>query len=131
MYELVCSFEDVLLNINTFNKELSGNVALNKKLSSFQHWYFIKELNAFGPSKFIGYKGNSGEMYSKGTHRNEGCMDGRNTVKLLGKWFKKANKIEQQQLLLKLAELLSFYNKIPNKRVHLHVEIDDNYTGEI
>ena len=122
MYELVNNTEEIFRNIAVFNKELAEKDCLIRKLSSFQHWYFVKELNAFGPSKFIGYKGNSAEIYREGTHRYMGCMDGRDTVKLFERWFRKASEVELEQLMPNLVELLNKYGKVPNKRVTLHVE---------
>lgn len=119
----VSNLKEIVDNVFVFNKELPKDKTLIRKLSTFQHWYFVEELNGFGPSKFIGYKENNAEKYREGSNRISGYMDGRETVVWLKKWFRKANESEVQLLMPKLKEFLSNYDKLPNSRVNLHVEI--------
>ena len=35
----------------------------------FRHWYYIPTINAFGPSKYIGYKNMNIEEYDRGKEK--------------------------------------------------------------
>ena len=121
MLELVTDYKEVCRNIATFNEELESSTSLINKLATFQHWYYSAELDAFGPSKFIGYKNNNEALYKKETNRENGQMDGRDTVKLLKRWFRPAQDSELETLWSRLIELLDAYDKKPNARANLHV----------
>lgn len=56
MLKLVDKYDDVVKNAKEFHKSIENDIELNRKLSMFRHWYYIEEIDAFAPSKFIGYK---------------------------------------------------------------------------
>lgn len=116
-YELVTSYDEVVENIRQFNDDLSRGAPGITSLSQFHHWYYIPELNAFGPSKFIGYKGMCGASYNRGHDK-----DGRATEKVLRKWFlelppeSKAGK----RLMSELASMLAEHGKSVRKGASVH-----------
>lgn len=48
----------------------------------FRQWYYIPELNVFGPSKYIGYKNMNTSKYDRGKRKT-----GVGTEKILKEWF--------------------------------------------
>jgi hypothetical protein len=52
------------------------------QLTQFKHWYYISDLDAFGPSKYIGYKDMNTSRYARGRHKT-----GVDTEKVLRQWF--------------------------------------------
>lgn len=121
---LIDSVEDVILNIKTFNKDLDNSEELISKLRFFQHWYYSEELDLFGPSKFIGYKGNTSEEYRKGTNRQSGYMSGTVTQPILSKLFDGIDSIDSNKadkLYVKLEVFLGYYDKKPNKRAKIYL----------
>ena len=55
-YELIDSYWDVLDNVQRFNFALDFDTELCSRLNQFRSWYYIPELDQFGPSQFVGYK---------------------------------------------------------------------------
>jgi hypothetical protein len=49
----------------------------------FKHWYYIPEIDLFGPSKFIGYENMNTSKYNRGRGKTD--VD---TEKVLKIWFK-------------------------------------------
>ena len=84
------NYKDVRDSVSAFTKGLEEGdegKELQNLLSYFRAWYYIPELdadelNAVGPSKFIGYKDLSVEEYLTGKD-----LDGKVTEPILGKWF--------------------------------------------
>lgn len=120
MLNLVENYKDVLDNSEAFHNCMDNSEEIIKKLGLFRHWYYIEETNKFAPSKFIGYKDITLEEYITGTSREEGYMDGRDTVPRLKKWFKSIPEEENEIYYKKLEEFLSLYDKKPNKKVQLY-----------
>ncbi len=52
-YELIDSYLDVLDNVYRFNFDLEFDAELCSRLNQFRSWYYIPELDQFGPSQFI------------------------------------------------------------------------------
>ncbi|HJX49921.1 MAG TPA: hypothetical protein VJ438_00500, partial [Candidatus Nanoarchaeia archaeon] len=78
-YELVDNLDEIKGNITTFNQELENkDQKIISKLTQFTHWYYLESIDKFGPSKFIGYKLMTSEIYDK--LYNNG-LDGRDTEK--------------------------------------------------
>lgn len=78
-YELVDNLDEIKGNITTFNQELENkDQKIISKLTQFTHWYYLESIDKFGPSKFIGYKSMTSEIYDK--LYNNG-LDGRDTEK--------------------------------------------------
>ncbi|WP_419724815.1 hypothetical protein [Terrisporobacter petrolearius] len=122
MLNLVENYKDVLDNSEVFHNGMDNSQEIIKKLAFFRHWYYIEEANKFAPSKFIGYKKITFEEYIAGTNREEGYMDGRDTVPRLKKWFKLIPEEENEIYYKKLEEFLSLYDKKPNKKVQLYLK---------
>ncbi len=120
---LVDSISEVKNNVKQFNEDLEINDALVFKLSSFRHWYYIEELDLFGPSKFIGYKNNNSYEYSKGTNIDNGYMDGRRTQKVLKVFFKEVEDEKFESLYNKLKIFIQTYGKDPNKIIKIYEPI--------
>ena len=60
---LVRSCEEVVQSTKSFNRGLNEEPDLYKRLSGFRAWYYIPEIDAVGPSKFIGYREISARFY--------------------------------------------------------------------
>lgn len=118
MLDLVDSYTDVVENAKEFHNNI--NEDLIRKLSQFRHWYYIKEIDAFAPSKFIGYKDVTVGGYKAGTKPGQGYMDGRDTVKQLKQWFKPVNDGGLDFYCEKLKDFLFQYDKKPNKKLQLY-----------
>ena len=81
---LISNYSEVVENVRRFNDNLSLNQQLQQQLPYFRSWYYIPELDAAGPSKFIGYKAMTVERYI-GVCGKE--LDGRWTEPELKAWF--------------------------------------------
>ena len=61
--ELVSCLSDLVNNMHKFKSDIKEKKIPLKKLKSFYAWFYIKELDLFGPSKYIKYKNMSYDMY--------------------------------------------------------------------
>jgi hypothetical protein len=106
------SYDDVVECVRAFNEGLEEGEDLDGQLSYFRAWYYIPELDAVGPSKFIGYKGMTAGQYMRSED-----LDGRVTEPVLGQWFDVLNEeTPEAEYVERLAkELLSQYNKVLNR----------------
>jgi len=122
-YALITSYPEVVANVRQFNQDLATSKALCSLLSQFRAWYYIPELDALGPSKFIGYKGMNASLYLRG-HR--ACMHGGYAEARLQQFFYLIDKSHHRYAYLenKLNSLTAQYGKIPNKRARLNVPRD-------
>ncbi|WP_139904818.1 hypothetical protein [Clostridium thermarum] len=118
---LVDSLDDVLKNIEVFNKEITQSDELVGKLRNFRHWYYSRTLDMFAPSKFIGYKNNTAADYAIGTSRAYGYMDGRDTEPILNNWSIVAEGLDLEELKDKLLPLFEKYNKGFRKNMCIHI----------
>lgn len=121
---LIESVEDVILNIKVFNEDLDTSESLISKLSFFTHWYYSEKLDLFGPSKFIGYKGNTSDNYRKGTSRESGYMCGTVTQPILSGLFDSVDSLDREKadkLYDKLEVFTNYYDKKPNKRAKIYI----------
>lgn len=85
----VSSYQQVVENVKRFNAAIDAEESVIKRLSSFHHWYYIPEIDMFGPSKFIGYQGMDSEFYMTG-HGIKGIRrrkNGGETEEVLSEWF--------------------------------------------
>lgn len=125
MLDLVDNYSEVVRNAKEFHNNI-GDEGLIKKLSQFRHWYYIEEIDGFGPSKFIGYKDITIEDYKIGTSyklctsSEQSYLDGRDTVRQLKQWFQLINDENFESYYKKLESFLSQYNKKPNKMLQLY-----------
>ena len=124
MLALVSTREELISNIKRFNADLPNDDYLQSLLSLFRHWYYIEELDAFGPSKFIGYTAMTGERYS---NKNGLGADGRETLHHL-KSVLHAVPTDNAELREKLTAFLDTYNKQPNALAKVHTIPDVKIT---
>jgi hypothetical protein len=117
-YELIESYQEVVDNVRRFNRDLETGEDIRSQLSQFRAWYYIPELDAFGPSKFIGYKRMNTSQYQRGYEK-----DGRETEPRLQKLFERIRRGHPRYAYLdtELHGLLALYGKKPNKRFRINV----------
>ncbi len=118
MVEFVSTYDDVVKNVQQFNADLHATQDIVTQLSMFRHWYYIPELDAFGPSKYVGYKDMNAERYGRGKDK-----DGRDTEVVLRRWFTTLTEQDMrwQRLARQLEHLLLRYDRRPNRNVRMHV----------
>ena len=118
MEPLVIGLDEVIENIIQFNKDLEQETDIITQLSQFIHWYYVPELDLFGPSKYIGYSKMNTEKYDRGSNKT-----GVDTEKELKQWFIKLNDSSEKSIMLmnKLKELLELYNKKPRSNAAIHI----------
>ncbi len=118
MFELVATYEDVVKNIEQFNKDLQAGRDVITQLNTFHHWYYIPDLDAFGPSKYIGYQDMTADRYQRGKDK-----DGRVTEVALQRWFIELSETDPRwtKLAPRLEVLLQRWGKEPRIRFRIHV----------
>ncbi|MBO1626146.1 hypothetical protein [Bacillus arachidis] len=79
--DLVTNIEQVKRNIIQYNKELQEN-KMTIRPNFIQQWYYIMELDMFGPSRYIGYQ-NVDILQYRDCHN----LDGGKTTYAMKKWF--------------------------------------------
>jgi len=109
---IVDSYEEVVRSVRAFNEDLSEAHVLQGQLSYFRAWYYIPELDAVGPSKFLGYRGMTVSEYMQSQE-----LDGRVTEPVLSRWFDALeNDTSETVYVARLVEeLLARYKKVPNR----------------
>lgn len=122
---LVHSVDDAKSNIARFNRILnggSGKERLVKLLSHVQAWYAVEKDGsfAFGPSKFIGYKDMTADLYADETG-STGRLDGRVTEKKLSAWSTPITRDDprHEQTHRALSKFCSKYGAFPNARARI------------
>ncbi|WP_170007304.1 hypothetical protein [Bacillus fonticola] len=115
--ELVTSLDEVKQNVKQFNEDLENELDIVTQLTMFKHWYYITELDLFGPSKFIGYKNMNSSRYNRGKGKT-----GVHTEEVLKEWFIKIPHDEGigTELMGKLATMLSTYEKRVRSNAQIH-----------
>ncbi|MGG3916004.1 hypothetical protein [Rossellomorea vietnamensis] len=118
MEELVTSLQEVIYNIEQFNKDLMEETDILTQLTQFKHWYHMPANNSFGPSKYIGYKDMNTTKYARGENKT-----GVDTEKILKQWFIKlpSESKKSQVLMEELSELLGLYGKRIRSNAFIHV----------
>ena len=116
-YELIDSYWDVLDNVYRFNLDLRFNLELQSKLNQFRSWYYIPDLDQFGPSQFIGYQGMDAAEYK------EGYPNGEATERALWRFFRRVQRSNpvRKSLESKLFDLCSRYGKRPNRAYRINI----------
>ena len=75
------TWEDITANVIEFNTNFcKGQSIASQRFAQFSHWYYVPELDMFGPSKFIGYPDTTHENYA-------GLGDGGETQRYLSHHF--------------------------------------------
>ena len=108
----VKTYENVIESVRAFNEGLSRTRDLQRQLSYFRAWYYAPELDAVGPSKFIGYRGMTASEYMRSED-----LDGRETEPVLTRWFDalESGTSETAYVAKLVEELLAKYKKAPNR----------------
>lgn len=116
-YELIDSYWDVQDNVHQFNYDLKFDTQLCSRLNQFRSWYYIPELDEFGPSQFVGYKWMSAADYK------EGHISGEATERALWRFFRPLQRLNplRGELEAKLSDLCSRYGKRPNKAHRINI----------
>lgn len=118
-YELVNSYEDVLVSAKAFKSDLKNSEVMSQRLGRFRHWYYFAEIDDFAPRKLIGYKGNTTQKYKYGCWSG---METMQTVPVLKEWFREVDDSEFEWYYKKLENLLSEYDRKPNKLLYFHIK---------
>lgn len=115
---LVTSLEEVVDNVKRFNKDLNDGTDIVTQLSQFTHWYYIPEIDLFGPSKYIGYKNMNTIKYNRGKGKT-----GIDTEKDLKEWFIKLSPdfVRGQELMDNLSTILEGLDKQVKSNARIHV----------
>ncbi|MFS0596653.1 HNH endonuclease [Peribacillus frigoritolerans] len=86
-FQLVEDIDEVKKNMIQFNNDIKENEEMRRRfLSHFRQWYYIREIDTFAPSKFIGYKKMNATRYN---NKDGTGADGRKTEVELRRWFVK------------------------------------------
>ena len=119
-YELIQSYWEVVDNVQRFNHDLYFDIDLQSRLNQFRSWYYIPDLDQFGPSQFIGYKEMNVTEYKKA------YRSGEVTERVLGKFFRRIQRFNpnRETLESKLLNLCAQYDKRPNKVHRINVPKD-------
>jgi hypothetical protein len=116
----VKSYEEALDNAKVFIAELASSDTLKDRLQYFRHWYYFDEIDAIAPSKFVGYLGMDSRSYEAYT-KIRGNIDGKETKRILTKFFDEAGGSRQEILMAKLESQLSEHQAQPNANARVHV----------
>ena len=116
--ELVESYYDVLDNVLQFNFDLKFDAELQQKLNQFKSWYYVPDIDMFGPSTFVGYKDMNVTEFKWGNTK-----DGEETEHMLRKFFRPIQRShpKRRSLESELFELCSRYGKRPNKAFRINI----------
>jgi len=119
-YELIDSYWDVVDNVQRFNFDLDFDTELCSRLNQFRSWYYIPDLDQFGPSQFVGYKWMSTAEYKRG------YTNGEATERALWRFFRRVQRSNpvRKSLEPKLFDLCSRYGKKPNKAYRINIPRD-------
>ena len=115
---LVSKYEEVRQNVQTFNEVLKGQQSLQANLLRFKSWYYVPELDAVAPSKFIGFADMTGDYYEA---NRKGGLNGGLTDPRLSRWFQgvKQGSSEYRYVFDKVHQLLADNGKAFRKKPHL------------
>lgn len=110
--ETVNTYDEVVEAVRRFNEGLDEGKDLETLLSFFRAWYYIPELDAVGPSKFIGYSSMTVTEYMESTD-----LDGLVTEPLLTRWFDVLDEQSPEGHYVSdlVRRLLARYDKAPNR----------------
>jgi uncharacterized protein (DUF433 family) len=122
---LVSTLDDARANVRRFAIELDRHTDLVRRLRYVHSWYADRAPDGtwiFGPSLFVGYKGNTGQRYVQ-MAKSGGTARGRNTEWALADWFEEVD--QQTPLGRELADALRVFlarwDRTPRTPVRIHV----------
>jgi len=135
-FELVKDYNEVIKNVEQFHRDLVSGAYMVGKLAQFKEWFYLPELDTFGPSKYIGYNDMNSIFYNYGhrtpTQKKQGSsrLNGGVSTNRLRKWFREIDKKDPlyNKMNSKLNSLFSPYGKIPNKALQIYVPFEINFT---
>ncbi len=115
---LVTSYEQVRTNVEAFHEAVKDHEGLQANLLRFKSWYYVPELDAVAPSKFIGFEAMTGEFYEA---NRKGSLNGGLTDPRLGRWFREteSDSAEYGVIFNKVQQLLSDCGKRFKQKPHL------------
>ena len=127
---LVTKYEQVRQNVQTFNEVLKGLESLQANLLRFKSWYYVPELDAVAPSKFIGFADMTGDYYE--ANRKDG-LNGGLTDPRLGRWFRGVakNSTEYRHVFDKVQRLLADNGKAFRKKPHLRFHAPSSWKAPV
>ena len=107
--ETVKTYDDILESVRAFNGALEHGRRLREQIRFFQTWYYVPELDAVGPGKFIRFKGLTGLEYI----REHSELGGRVVEPVLSKWFTSLEEDSPEAIWVKqkVGRLLGLYGK--------------------
>ncbi|MEI2444027.1 HNH endonuclease [Priestia megaterium] len=125
-FVLIDQLDEVKRNMIQFNNDLKENEEMRRRFfSHFRQWYYIREIDMFAPSKFIGYKNMNASRYN---NKNGAGADGRKTEVVLRKWFVKK---EIPSLFEKLQESIGLYGRIKKgSKIHI-LKTEESYFNSL
>ena len=129
-HPLVTKYEQVRQNVQTFNEVLKGQESLQANLLRFKSWYYVPELDAVAPSKFIGFADMTGDYYE--ANRKDG-LNGGLTDPRLGRWFRGVakNSTEYRHVFDKVQRLLADNGKAFRKKPHLRFHAPSSWKAPV
>ena len=115
---------DVDANIRRYQSEARKNAELARRAGQAKEWFALFDDESgwiFGPSKFVGYAGNTAARYLASARE---FASGGETEKHLRKWYQTVDKSSQlgQDLHATLATFLAGFDKRPSKAARICVE---------
>lgn len=118
--QLVKTLNQVKQNLKQYNLELqNGQMSLSS--NRVRQWFYIMELDFFGPSRYIGYEDITIQKHQQATN-----LDGKETNKALSRWFVECDDPELFNLLsIKLTDYLAHFDMSPGKRYGLNLLKED------
>ena len=123
----VSSPAQVAANIRNFSREIAGSAELQSRLGQVHAWYALRTGDEwqFGPSKFVGYAGNTTTAYLK-TYRES--ADGRRTERVLETWFSPVDPDSRlgHELFEALLRFLAQWGRAPRKGARFAVVPGDD-----
>ena len=127
---LVTKYDEVRQNIQTFNQILKGLESLQANLLRFKSWYYLPELDAVAPSKFIGFAEMTGDYYEA---NRKGGLNGGLTDPRLGRWFQgvEKNSDEYRHVFDKVQRLLADNGKAFKKKPHLRFNAPSGWKAPV
>lgn len=125
--ETVKTYDDLLDSVRAFNKMLEHGRRLREQIRSFQTWYYVPELDAVGPGRFIRFKGMTGLEYIR-----EHSELGRAAEPVLNKWFSQLEENSAEAIFVKqkVDRLLGLYGKTSNSGSRFYAPRGWGLTGQ-
>jgi predicted RNase H-like HicB family nuclease len=117
-------FEDVVEAAERWNRDLETTAELQSALPYHQHFYFMPETGRVGPSKFVGYRGMTGERYASLTREEpgRGGLDGGVSERNLKHLFRAlvTGSAEERYVRAKVEEVFQRYGRKLRKGAVMH-----------